>query len=101
MAVTISCEAGPNRSSTFSPGGGVNATVSVSDVPISVTGRRVCDADPSAFASDASTGTTRCAVDSTTNNSPPATTKPDGSASPVAIVVSCPEAGSKRRTAPL
>ena len=98
---TSSCEGGPNRSSTFCPGGGVKSTtISSSPAATSVTGRCVRWAKPSVRTTPPSgTRVSRCAVDSTTTSVSPSTNAPLGSASPVATVVTSPSAS--RRTAPL
>ena len=60
--------AGPYRSSRVSPGGGVNATVTVTSPGPTSTARR------------SGSRVSRCAADSTTTSSSPTTTAPDGSA---------------------
>ena len=100
MDSTTSCEGGPNRSSTFCPGGGVKVTTSDTDAATGVTGRCVVCANPSTATRPASgTRVRRCAVDSTTtssgsSSSPTSRYADDGSDRPCAIVDTWPVAGS-------
>ena len=100
---TNSWDGGPNRSSTFCPGGGVKSTTSSRSPPaISVTGRWVVCANPSA-ARDAGQRDPGQPVRGGLDDDEVVArrrTAPLGSASPVASVVTRAVA-RQRRTAPL
>ncbi len=95
MASTTSCDGGPNRSSTFWPGGGAKVTSSRSVAATSVTGRCVVWLKPSVRdAWPSGTRVSRWAALSTTTSSAPSTYAADGSASPLASVSTSRVAGS-------